>query len=112
MSGGHFEYREYSLKSIIEDLKDIIDKNKKEIPEKELLGGAELYEAYPDEKLYYNYNDKTIRYIKKTIKCLKKSYKMTRHIDYLICGDYSEDTFLEKITKTIKNNDKRTRENI
>lgn len=102
MSGGHFDYREYSIKSIIEDLKDVLKHNKKEIPEKELLGDSELYEKYPDEKLYYNYSDETVSYIKKTIKLLKKSYKFTKHIDLLICGDYSEDTFLEKLTKNNK----------
>lgn len=56
MSGGKFDYRQHQILMIIDDLQDIIDKNKVEKTEEELRQGhwyddndyiKEYYEKYP-----------------------------------------------------------------
>lgn len=80
MSGGHFDYREFSLEVIADQIAELIENNNT-----------------PDEWGYANdYSDETIRLFKETADMLRKLAYRVHRIDYLVSGDDGEETFLEK----------------
>jgi len=87
MSGGHFDYRQYLLNDIASEIERVVERN----------DSSEVDEF--GDKIGYGYNEETLKYFKEAIVLLKKCGKMVHDIDYLICGDYSEDTFLIEIKK-------------
>jgi len=77
MSGGHFNYNQYIINDISDEIQDIINNNN-----------------IPDEyNCCSNYSEKTIEALTTTIAILKVAQAMTHRIDWLISGDDSEETF-------------------
>ena len=79
MSGGHFNYTQYYLNDILDEIKNIIKDNP------------------------YQYSSKTIKKMKETVKTIEKAKIYITRIDYLISGDDGEDTFHKRIKEDIKN---------
>jgi len=85
MSGGAFEYQQYRLHDIAQDIEEEIKSNGKE-----------------DEHGYKNnYSKKTLTRFKNTVILLKKVESMVQRVDWLLCGDDSEDTFHERWEKEV-----------
>lgn len=68
MSGGYFDYSEYSLLDILEKINKLIEEN--------------------------NYSLPTINKFKEIAVKLESIHYFVQDIDYLVCGDTSEETFL------------------
>ena len=95
MSGGHFDYKQYQIQYIIDELKELL--NKIETPEKcceeESNGvGCECY----------NLSDAVIKDIKNLIPLLKEAKIKVNRLDYLLCEDDSEDTYFERLKEELK----------
>ena len=78
MSGGHFYSSPYQLVMLAEELDDFIK--------------SQTSEKNSTES--YNFNAETLSKIQETIDALNKTYNMVKKVDYLLCGDDSEATFL------------------
>jgi glutamyl-tRNA reductase len=109
MSGGHFDYKQHQITLIIDDLQEVIDKNRVERTEEELRqeywygdNMKEYYEKYPDQKLYYNYSDETIEEFKKGLYYLKLAHIYTQRIDWLLSGDDGEESFFKRLKEELK----------
>lgn len=110
MSGGHFEYRQHQIAMIIDELQEVIDKNKVERTEEELRQEywysddmKEYYEKHPDQKLYYNYSDETMEEFKRGLLYLKLAHIYTQRIDWLLSGDDSEESFHKRLKEEMEN---------
>lgn len=80
MKGGHFDYKEFVLTDIAEQIADLVINNNT-----------------PDEWGYTNdFSDKTIQRFRETVDVLLKAVSMVRRIDYLVSRDEKEETFHEK----------------
>lgn len=81
MSGGYFEYNQYKIEDMIDQIEDLIENNK-----------------IKNEWGYCNnYNQKTINKFKKAIKQLKIAYVYAQRVDWLVSGDDGEETFHERL---------------
>ena len=104
MSGGGFDYQQYHIRDIIEEIEEIIERNGHEKPKEELSP----YEydddgnVYEDCKYYYMYSDEAIEEFKKAVKILKMAYVYTERIDYLISGDDDEESFFKRLNNDLK----------
>jgi len=78
MSGGHFGYREYSIRIIIEDLEELISTNNGDYP------------------------PIVINKFKNAIKTLKMAYVYAHRIDYLLSGDDGTESFLKRLKEELK----------
>ena len=75
MSGGHFEYKQFHMNDIKDELINLVETNN-----------------IPDENGYVrNYSKETIDKFKKVIKKLKKAEFFVNRIDLLVSGDISEE---------------------
>jgi hypothetical protein len=86
MSGGHFNYTQYSVKEVSEEIELLLDRQGKVSDDK----WQEVYETYPKE---------VQDIFKEAIIQINKASEYIHRIDWYLCGDDGEETFLEKINK-------------
>lgn len=83
MSGGHFNYSQFSITQIADDIECIIATN-----------------TITDEwGVCRNYPPDIIENMKETVELLRALSVRVRHIDYLLSGDYGIDTFRNQWSK-------------
>lgn len=81
MSGGKFDYKQYSIDYIVDEIDQIIRTNK--------------------EKEWYQYSDETINEFKKGIELLKKAAVYAQRIDWLVSGDDGEERFHQRLKEDL-----------
>jgi hypothetical protein len=81
MSGGHYNYRQYEIQSIIESIQEIISEQSSETA--------------------YKYSDKTIEEFKVAIYTLKRAFVYAHRIDWLASGDDGEESFHERLEEEL-----------
>lgn len=89
MSGGHFDYDQYRIDQIAEDISQIIRNNKNE--ERDEWGSKRGY-FFPDE---------VIEEFKKAVQILDTAYVYVQRIDYLLSGDDGEDSFHSRLKEEL-----------
>ena len=87
MSGGAFNYEEFKIQHIAEQVDFEIQNN--DLPDPH-YGQAN---GYSKETLYY------MQYTRDT---LLHSHKMTKHLDYLLSGDTGEASYLERVKNELQ----------
>lgn len=106
MSGGRFDYLQYRLTDIAEDIQKQIDRSGKEkTPEEikeEMWRDARWYEKYPEDKFHYKYPDEVIDEFKKAVNIINIAQIYMHRIDWLLSGDDGDETFLERLKEDLK----------
>jgi len=85
MSGGHFNYEQYKISQISDDIDQLVRDNNNQ--ERNEFGGTKGN----------NFSAETIAEFKKGIEILKQAYIYAQRIDWLISADDGEDTFHERL---------------
>ena len=81
MSGGHFDYKQYEIENIADEIEQII-----------LDNDSEEKDEWGDSKGHH-YSAETIKEFKIGLELLRKAQIYLHRIDWLISGDDGEDTF-------------------
>jgi len=82
MSGGHFEYQQFYLQRIADNIEQAILEDERD--------------TY-DEK----YSQETIEVMKGTISLLNMCYTLVQRIDWFLSGDDNEETFLKRLKQQL-----------
>lgn len=99
MSGGHFNYDQHKIRNISDEIKIILEKQGTPIEDSYSMyfDGVTTFPVLPqeieekfEEAIYY----------------LRKAEIYAQRIDYLMSGDDSEESFLERLAQELKNLDK------
>jgi hypothetical protein len=102
MSGGKFDYIQYRIHDIAEQIQQEIDKQGKK-KEAESMFDMDYYKRYPEEAVYPTYSKEVIDAFEKGIKALKIAHVYAHRIDWFLSGDDSiEESFLSKLEKELK----------
>ena len=106
MSGGHFNYDQYKIGYIADDIEQEIEKNgrpktKEELKE-EYWRGDDWYDKYPEELNYYKYPDELIEKFKEAIKILRTAEIYAHRVDWLLSGDDGEKSFLKRLKEDLE----------
>lgn len=101
MSGGAFNYYQYHINTIIDDIESVIHKNKKPISYEELSNWEKNNYDVNNPPLYSEYSDKTIEEFKKGVNILKQAVVYAQRIDWLLSGDDGEETFHERLKEDL-----------
>jgi hypothetical protein len=105
MSGGAFNYDQYKIRQIADQIDHEIElsgrpKTKEEI--KDDFKNSEWYEKYPEDLNHYKYPDHVIEQFKNAVNALRVAEIYAHRIDWLISGDDGEDTFIERLKEDLK----------
>ena len=84
MSGGHFDYKQYEIENIADELEQII-----------LDNDSEEKDDWGDKG--HHYSAETIEQFKIAIEHLRKAQVYLHRIDWLISGDDDENSFHERL---------------
>lgn len=85
MSGGHFNYSQYNIQQIADEVEQIILDNNK--TEKNQYG----------DTIGYNFSPETIEEFKRGLLILRQAYVYAQRIDWLVSCDDGEDSFHSRL---------------
>lgn len=86
MSGGKFDYKQYSLDYIADEIDQIVRTNQ--------------------EIEWYHYSEETINEFRKGIELIKQAAVYAQRIDWLVSGDDGEQRFHERLKEDLEGLDK------
>lgn len=91
MSGGHFQHNQYSIHSIVDEIKRAIEINDSDDLDDfgQVIGN--------------HYSKETIDKFKEAVYHLECACNMVHRIDYLLSGDDGEDSFTKRWDSVINN---------
>ena len=101
MSGGYFNYEQFKIGNIQEEIQFILDSQGNPIPEEELEHSPAYYQMHPDELLYPTLSPEIKETFIQAIYHLKMSKLYINSIDYYISGDDNAETYLIKLKKKL-----------
>ena len=96
MSGGHFNYDQYKIRNISDEIKNIIEKQGTPIEDSYSMYFDAAFPTYPQE-----IQEK----FKEAIYYLRKAEIYAQRVDYLISGDDGEESFLKRLKEELENLD-------
>jgi hypothetical protein len=85
MSGGHFQYKQWEIGNIADEVEQLI-----------LDNDSEEKDEWGDRKGYH-YSPETIEEFKKGLVLLRQAYVYAQRIDWLVSADDGEDSFHNRL---------------
>lgn len=85
MSGGHFQYDQWKISNIADEVEQLI-----------LTNDSEELDQWGDRKGAH-YTPETIEEFKKGLTILRQAYIYAQRIDWLVSGDDGEDSFHSRL---------------
>lgn len=111
MSGGHFEYKQYTIDDIADSIEDYLYGH--DLDDCEVQNYMNDY--YSDEDMvkyvvehhhtmpnYLGFRYQTLQQMRRAVKTLRKAAVYAQRIDWLLCGDDGEDTFIKRLFVDLK----------
>lgn len=101
MSGGHFDYKQYEITRIADEIEQLI-----EINGKKRVGRLESWE----EPYHYEYPPEIIQKFKEAALSLRVAQVYAQRVDWLVSGDDGEESFKRRLNEDLKDIEKRYEE--
>lgn len=105
MSGGHFEYNQYKIGYIADEIEQLLEKNGRAKTKEELKESwysKDWYEQYPEDLNHYKYPDEVIEKFQEAVQLLRKAEIYAQRIDWLVSGDDGEESFLRRLKEDLQ----------
>jgi len=108
MSGGTFDYNQYRIRDIANDIEQEIAKSGKPKSQRELKdeGGwrdnDEWYKKYPEDLNHHKLRDEILEEFKNAYEMLRKAEIYAQRVDWYLAGDDGEDSFLERLKSDLE----------
>ena len=102
MSGGAFEYKQFHIKQIAEEIQSELDNQGKERDLNEWQGSSEYYEKYPEERFEITYPKEIQDRMSEAVKVLEIAYIYAQRVDRYLSGDDGEESFLSRLEQELK----------
>ena len=112
MSGGYFDYNQYHIEQIANDIEEEI--NGHELDDYEVQDYVREYFLEGNEEAEYvrknkhtipakfYYSKETVAEFRKAVRLLRKAYVYAQRIDWLLSGDDGEDNFHRRLKEDLK----------
>jgi len=105
MSGGAFNYDQYKIGYIADEIEQTIrnsgrEKTKRELDE-ERWRDSDWYEKYPEDKFHYKYPDEVMEELKNAVKVLRIAQIYAHRVDWYFSGDDGEKSFIERLKEDL-----------
>jgi len=93
MSGGHFDYKQYEITRIADDIEQLI-----EINGKKRIGRIDSWE----NSHHHEYPPEVIQKFKEAVFFLRIAQIYAQRVDWLVSGDDGEESFLRRLDSEIR----------
>ena len=104
MSGGAFDYKQWHIEEIADEIEQRILTSGRQIP-KEVLESGEwgYYPCPPDEmeQYYPEYSPKTIDIMKRAVYVLRMAHIYAQRVDWMLSGDDSEESLVRRLKEEL-----------
>jgi hypothetical protein len=104
MSGGAFEYKQYHIKQIAEEIQSELDKQGKERSKEELYMMGDYYEEYPEERFEITYPKEIQDRMSEAVKALEIAHIYAQRVDWYLSGDDGDESFLRRLKEELNQN--------
>jgi len=105
MSGGAFDYNQYKIGYMVDQIEETVVKNGVEKTPEDLKNEGwrdpDWYKKYPEDLFHYKYPDEVIEKMKEGIEVLKRAQIYAQRIDWLLSGDDGEESFLRRLEEEL-----------
>jgi hypothetical protein len=105
MSGGAFNYDQYKIGYMVDQIEETVVKNGVEKTPEDLKQEGwrdpDWYKKYPEDLFHYKYPDEVIEKMKEGIEVLKRAQIYAQRIDWLLSGDDGEESFLRRLEEEL-----------
>lgn len=95
MSGGRFEYKQYIINEIADQIEDLLYQQGKVIPREE------LYYHDGEKRYYYTYTEQVQVELRNAVDILRKAAIYAHRVDWLLSWDDSEESFLKRLKEEL-----------
>lgn len=105
MSGGCFNYDQYKIGYIADEIEKIIERNGREKTAEEIKADFmphHWYIDHPEDKIWYAYPDEVIVQFKIAVVMLRQSEVYAHRVDWLLSGDDGEESFIKRLEEDLK----------
>jgi len=92
MSGGRFDYNQYRIRDIREEIEHYLKRQGQPMPKNEIWGSETHYEKYPKE---------IQKRFREGIKFLKIAEIYAQRIDWFLSGDDGEENFIKRLAEEL-----------
>ena len=110
MSGGHFNYDQFRIKSIAEEIQEYLDDMGKEKDDVDSFGMRDFYDKHPEERYNSVESEEVQEKMREAIKALKVAYIYAQRVDWYLSGDDGEENFLKRLEQELKDVNEETDE--
>ena len=107
MSGGAFDYKQYNISMIADEIEQTIERSGRPKTREELKDelwyerDLDWYKEHPEDLNHYKYPDEVIEKFKEGVDILRKAHVYAQRIDWLISGDDGEESFLKRLKEEL-----------
>lgn len=102
MSGGHFDYKQYTITEIADSIERELNRQGKLKPKEDLYWDNSYYDKNPEERHYYTYPEIIQKKMREAIKHLRIAAIYAQRVDWFLSGDDGDDSFLERLEEDLK----------
>tara|TARA_R110000803_G_scaffold21849_2_gene54638 strand:+ start:29 stop:379 length:351 start_codon:yes stop_codon:yes gene_type:complete len=101
MSGGAFEYKQYHIKQIAEDIQSELNKQGREKSKEEQYMMDDYYEKYPEERFEAIYPKEIQDRMSEAVKVLEIAHIYAQRVDWYLSGDDGDESFLKRLNEEL-----------
>ena len=106
MSGGAFDYNQFKIRMIADDIEETIRNSGKEKTTEELKDHYgydwDLWiEKYPEDKFHYTYPPKVLKELYAAVHSLRVAEIYAQRVDWMLSGDDGPETFIERLKEDL-----------
>jgi hypothetical protein len=101
MSGGAFDYKQYKIRQIWEEIQQELDKQGQE-KQVNNVWEKEYFEKYPEVRFEEVYREDVQQIFKDGIEALKKAEVYAQSIDWFLSGDDGEDSLVSRLKSDLE----------
>jgi hypothetical protein len=111
MSGGHWDYLQYRLNDVAQDIKEEVAKSGRKKTREELKEqnwrDPSWYEKYPEDLYHYQYPDEVLEQFKIAARKIEEAQIYMQRVDYLLSADDGDDSFIERLKEDLEDLNKK-----
>lgn len=110
MSGGHFDYNQWYIDNIADEIEHEVITSGKPIPENRWdYWDKQHYKEHPEDAVNYAYPDSVLRRFEEAVYALKRAAIYAQRVDWLLSGDDGEDSFEMRLKEELAELDSKSK---